>query len=153
MVIDGAQTTYRENHRHNSALWKALRLLIYRSHSRKGSEGKATSKDQQPSSPPIDHGRRHTRYDVHDNVDFRADQMSRYDTGIIDNISQSGIAITAQRELKLGQTITLLVENNDSYERPLPLMIYATVTRLADITTDGLFRYGCKIDRVNDPND
>ena len=155
MVIDSVHTAQRESHRQNSALWKALRLLIYKSHSRTGNEQTDHAQKQpEPSSKSYtDHGRRHHRYDVGDNINYRGDRMPRYDKGIIENISKSGIAITAYRELDLGQTITLLVENNDGYERPLPLMIYATVTRLAGISADGLFRYGCEIERVNDPND
>ena len=95
--------------------------------------------------------RRHLpRYTIGNICEYRIDDMSHYNHGLLHNISASGCAVGVNRKLTLGRTITILIETGDS--RHLPLIIHATVVREMEATHDGLYRYGCQIDRVSNPN-
>ena len=95
--------------------------------------------------------RRHPRYNVGNRCQFRIGGMPSYGQGLLHNISASGIAIGVHRKLALGREITVLIETGDS--RQLPIIIHATILREAGVTHDGLYRYGCQIDRIRNPNE
>lgn len=94
--------------------------------------------------------RRHLRHPIGDKCQYRISGMPSYGQGLLHNISVSGFSIGVHRKLTLGRAFTLLIETGNS--RQLPLILHATVVREAGVTNDGLYRYGCQIDRVSNPN-
>ena len=97
-----------------------------------------------------DNGRRHSRYPVDDECQYRMIGMPNYGRAVLHNISASGLGIGVYRKLDLNRTITILIETDNP--KQLPLLIRATVVRDAGITNDRLYHYGCEIERVIDPN-
>ena len=98
----------------------------------------------------VDNGRRHPRYPVEDECQYRMIGMPNYGRAVLRNISASGLGISVYRKIDLNRTITILVETDNP--KHLPLLIRATVVRDAGMTDDSLYRYGCEIERVIDPN-
>ena len=97
-----------------------------------------------------DNGRRHLRHSIDDECQYRMIGMSHYGRAVLENISASGLGISICRKLGLNTPITILVETDNP--RHLPLLIRATVVRDAGMADDSVFRYGCEIERVIDPN-
>ena len=94
--------------------------------------------------------RRHPRHDVGGRCAYRIGNQTGYGQAVLHDISQSGLSIGSYQKIVVGRSVTILIET----KRPnhLPLMIRATVVRDAGITNDGIFRYGCLIERVTNPN-
>lgn len=107
--------------------------------------------DLKHDNPIAQNKRRHPRHPIGDRCQYRISGMPSYGQGLLNNISASGFAIGVYRKLTLGRTITMLIETGDS--RQLPLIIHASVVREAGITDDGVYRYGCQIDRISNPNE
>ena len=107
--------------------------------------------DLKHDKPVAQNKRRHARHPIGDRCQYRISGMPSYGQGLLHNISASGFAIGVHRKLTLGRAITMLIETGDS--RQLPLIIHATVVREAGVTNDGVYRYGCQIDRVSNPNE
>lgn len=98
----------------------------------------------------VDNGRRHSRYPVDDECQYRMIGMPNFGCAVLQNISASGLGIGVYRKLALNRTITILIETDNP--KQLPLLIRATIVREAGTTNDRLYLYGCEIERVIDPN-
>ena len=95
-------------------------------------------------------GRQHTRHPIGDRFHFRFDSAVGYGQGVLQNISVSGAAIGVYRKLTMDQAIVMMVNLPDPQK--LPIAVRLTVVRDAGATDEGLHSYGCRIDRVSDPN-
>ena len=94
--------------------------------------------------------RRHPRYDVGGTCAYRIGSQPGYGQAILHDISQSGLSIGSYQKIVMGRSVTILIETKSVNH--LPLMIRATVVRSAGMTNDGIYRYGCLIERVTNPN-
>ena len=95
-------------------------------------------------------GREHTRHAIEDRFQFGFGSMLGYGQGVLHNISVSGAAIGVYRKLTIDQAIDMMVNSPDPSKRPIAVRL--TVVRDAGATAEGLHSYGCRIDRVTDPN-
>ncbi len=95
-------------------------------------------------------GRQHARHPIGDRFQFRFDSVHGYGQGVLQNISVSGAAIGVYRKLTIDQAIVMVVNSPDP--KKMPIAVRLTIVRDAGATNEGLHIYGCRIDRVNDPN-
>ena len=151
-----------------AALWKALGLAFRQELLQQSLEVKNGAAAEKPM--PLDYdvfigyhpqrdissdcesnnGRQHVRYQIDDSCQVRFDSVLGYGQGVLHNISVSGAAIGVYRKLTMDQAIVMMVNSPDPQKRPIAVRL--TVVRDAGATDDGLHSYGCRIDRVSDPN-
>lgn len=168
MFSDRTQTTQHDDQQAIVSLWNALGLTYQsyvdsQSHNKQvdGAGGELAVLDydvlvryESESRPDsicfVDNGRRHSRYPVEGECQYRMIGMPNYGRAVLHNISASGLGISVCRKLNLSSTITILIETDDP--KHLPLLIRAKVVRDAGMTDDHFHGYGCIIERVIDPN-
>ena len=117
-------------------LWTVLELDQY-------------SKESLQTDYPNDR-RRHPRYDIKHECTYRIVQQMGFDSAMLFDISESGLAIDVSRKIAVGRSINILIKDGKS--NSLPWLIRATVVRDAGTVRDRFHRYGCRIEFVINPD-
>ena len=132
---DEAEKPKRSDEKTRSDLWTVLEI-------------QPCPDESQQSSYPNER-RRHLRYSVARDCTYRLLEQSDFDSATLYDISESGLAIEVKHKMSLGRSLNILVDDKKS--DTLPWLIRATVVRDAGIVREGVYRYGCVIKFIINP--
>ena len=94
--------------------------------------------------------RRHLRYYVQRNCLYFVVGQMGLEHGTLYDISGSGLYIGGYHKAVVGQSATILLEPKRAAE--LPFIINAVVVRDVGMSHEGIYRYGCQITNIVNPN-
>lgn len=99
------------------------------------------------SKPSLNYDRRSfTRSYINSPVKYKLSNDDEYDHCIMLDSSHSGLLISLDREVPIGQHIEIKMESELDYEGPIE--ISAEIVRRVDSDTPYVYHYGCLIHRI-----
>ena len=102
---------------------------------------------------PTDHRperRLYPRHLIDTEVQYRTEQMTYFEKGVIKNLSQQGMLLMPLRRLKLNTNVHIIVMPDQTAQQPI--RITARVLDCSQHTGEGNDLYNCRIDQIDDPN-
>ena len=94
--------------------------------------------------------RRHQRNHVCRECNYRVVGESRFRPATLHDVCQVGLSISCDQKIDVGQPLSILIETEEL--DLLPWMMRVTIVRDAGMTHDAVYRYGCEIKTIVNPN-
>jgi len=88
------------------------------------------------------------RVPIDGQIKYKLENETRFHTGMMIDISQSGVLISLNQPLTVNTRLSLLMESDNSGEPAIE--ICAVIIRIAEHASDYAYSYGCMILDVND---